>query len=567
MRFNELVVKPQIIQAIEDLGFEELTEIQEKVIPTALEYTDLIGQAPTGTGKTLAFAIPILNMIDENSNDVQAIVIAPTRELAVQITNDINDVSKYFKKVKAITVYGGELIDKQISALRRRPQIVVATPGRLIDHLNRRTMHLNNVRLVVLDEADEMLNMGFLDDINEILSRTNPDHTTMLFSATFSSEIEGIALNFMHEPKKIKVSNGSLTVKQITQQYAYCREADKVEIISRIVENYDYKLVMIFCNTKKAVDDVTSSLLTRGFLAEALHGDMKQMQRDRVMARFREGTINILVASDVAARGLDIDDVDVVFNFDLPTDDEYYVHRIGRTGRAKKNGLAVSLVTRGEMSHLRQIERYAKVEISKATIPSLDKIIKIRTNRLLERAKTLAEENNFDDVDYESNRYLSIIDKQLNKYEDLDKDVLIKGLLSIIINADNRNSEIEEVKEEIDGRRARYSKGGVRMFITLGRNDNIKVYTITDMLVKNTSLTNADINAVTICDNFSFFEVPRDNVREVLDLNKELRYKGRRLQIEEAKVVKTGHHAGSSNVISGKQALARANRNKNYKKK
>ena len=568
MQFSELNVKPQILKSIEDMEYTELTEIQSKIIPLALDYNDLIGQAPTGTGKTFAFAIPILNMVDDSNSDVQAVVIAPTRELAVQITNEINNLAKYFKKLRALAIYGGELIDKQITGLRRKPQIVVATPGRLIDHLNRKTMNLNSVRMVVLDEADEMLNMGFLDDINEILSRTNPVHQTMLFSATFSKEIENIANTFMNDPQKIKVNQGSLTLKQISQKYIYCREADKVEIASRIIEINDYKLVMVFCNTKKNVDEVTSQLLTRGFLAEALHGDMKQMQRDRVMARFREGTINVLVASDVAARGLDIDDVEIVFNFDLPTDDEYYIHRIGRTGRAAKSGVAISFVTRGEQRRLKEIEKYAKTSIEKGSIPSLDKIIKIRTNRLLERAKTIALESDLNEVSYDENRFLSIIDKQLNKFEDLDKDVLIKGLLSIMINADSRNNEIEEIKEEIESRRARYSKNGVRMFITIGRKDDIKVYTITDMLVKNTSLSNAEINAITICDNFSFFEVPREFVHEVLTLSNEIRYKGRRLQIEEAKEDKRGRSRKEGpNIISGRKALARTSKKDDNRRK
>ena len=564
MEFKDLPVKEEILKAIGDLGFTELTEIQEKVIPIALEYRDLIGQAPTGTGKTLGFAIPILNMINEDSSDIEAVIMAPTRELALQITSDINDASKYLKKVKALTIYGGELIDKQISALKRHPQIIVATPGRLLDHLKRKTLTLKNARIVVLDEADEMLNMGFLDDIKEVLKETNDYHVSMLFSATFSPEIEAIAKGFMREPTKIRINHGSLTVKQIEQKYIYSKEEDKIEVASRIIEINDYKLVMIFCNTKKAVDDVTSMLLQRGFLAEALHGDMKQMQRDRVMARFRDGLLNILVASDVAARGLDIDDVDVVFNYDLPTDDEYYVHRIGRTGRAKKTGVAISLVSRGELRRLHEIERFAKVEITKLEIPSLDKIVKIRTKRILDRASDIASSTNLDEINYEDNRFLSIIDKQVSKYSDVDKDALIKGLLSIIINADNRNSDIEEIKEEIDSRRAKRSSGGVRIYISLGRKDDIRIYTITDMLVKNTNLSNKDINNVAIYENFSFFEVPREYVKEVTLLNKELRYKGRRLTVE---VASKNPHGDSPSVISGKRALAKASHSKNKKRK
>ncbi|MBO4667992.1 MAG: DEAD/DEAH box helicase [Bacilli bacterium] len=564
MDFNNLEIKEEIKKAINDLGFSELTEIQEKVIPIALNYRDLIGQAPTGTGKTLGFAIPIINMIDPSSRDVEAVIMAPTRELALQITSDINDASKYLKGVNALTIYGGELIDKQINALRRHPQIIVATPGRLLDHLKRKTISLKQARVVVLDEADEMLNMGFLDDIKSVLEATNTMHLTMLFSATFSPEIEAIAKSFMIDPVKIRINHGSLTVKQIEQKYIYCNEADKIEVASRIIEINNYKLVMIFCNTKKAVDDVTSMLLQRGFLAESLHGDMKQMQRDRVMARFREGLINILVASDVAARGLDIDDVDVVFNYDLPGDDEYYVHRIGRTGRAKKNGIAISLVSRGELRRLHEIEHFAKVEITKQDIPSLDKIVKIRTKRILDRACEIASTNNLEEISYDDNRFLSIIDKQVSKYNDVDKDSLIKGLLSIIINADSRNTDIEEIKEEIDKRRSKRSNGGVRIYISLGRIDDIRVYTITDMLVKNTSLSNKDINNVSIYERFSFFEVPKEYVKEVTLLNKELRYKGKRLTVEVASANSKGE---APKVISGKRALDKASHTRNKKKK
>ena len=544
MKFTELNVNPLIIDGINNLGLTDLTEIQEKVIPLALNGSDLIGQAPTGTGKTFAFGIPILNNINENNHDIECLILAPTRELVVQITKEINNLGVYFINSDCLAIYGGELIDKQIIGLKKKPKIIVCTPGRLIDHLNRKTIRLDKVKMVILDEADEMLDMGFIDDINSILSLVTLPHQTMLFSATFNKELEEIANNYMIKPKKITVSHGSLTVDAIDQKYVYCKASDKVEIIARLIEINEYKLVMIFCNTKKTVDEVTTSLLTRGFLCEALHGDMKQMARDRVMDRFRNGTINILVASDVAARGLDISNVDVVFNYDLPTEDEYYVHRIGRTGRASKKGTSISLVSRGEMPRLRSISRYAKTEINVLSVPSLDKIIKIRTKRLLDRAIEIAQDNNnFENSDYEVNKLLSIIDKQLKKYDGVDKEILVKGLLSIIINADGRNQEIDDITsetlKEIDSRKGKNKHGEVRMFMTLGKNDDIRVYTITDMLVKNAGLSNSEINDVTIKDSFTFFNVPASKVNDVLLCNNEIRYKGRRISIQEAKVDKS----------------------------
>ena len=576
MEFKDLQINEQILNGIARKEFTTLTEIQEKVIPFALSGKDLLGQAPTGTGKTLAFTIPILDKIDEEKRVCQALIIAPTRELAMQITSDINEIS-YYMNVKAVTLYGGELIDKQITALRRKPQVIVATPGRLLDHVNRGTVSLDNVKIVVLDEADEMLDKGFREDINAILDKV-PEHQTMLFSATFSNDIEEIAYKYMNDPKKIAVNHGSLTVERIDQKYILCAEKDKIEVISRIIEVREFKIVMIFCNTKKSVDEVTSALLTRGFLAEALHGDMKQMQRDRVMARFREGTINVLVASDVAARGLDIENVDVVFNYDLPTDEEYYVHRIGRTGRASKDGLSISLITPKEKWRLYSIIRYAKTKIEQIQVPSLDKVIKLRTKRLLSRALEIASlNNNFEDVDYESNKYMSIIEKQIEKFEDAPKDLLIKGLLSIIINADGKNNEIEEAKEEVNSRLAKNSQGGVRMFITLGKRDNIRIYTITDMLVKNTSLSNAEINNVSLCDNFSFFEVPSEHVDEVLSLSDEIRYKGRRLRIEVTKNPKIKPEKERSRkrkdifeenyIVNGRDAVNRKTRSKEKEKR
>lgn len=526
MNFSELKVNPLILMGIEKMGFEMMTDIQSRVIPVALDGVDIIGQAPTGTGKTVAFSIPVLENIDANFNKVQAIIIAPTRELAVQITKEVNKVASLMDGVKAVAVYGGEPIEKQITALKKRPQIIVATPGRLMDHMRRCTVRLDNVKVVVLDEADEMLNMGFRDDINAILEETKTDHQTLLFSATFSKEIEEIARQFMNDAKKISVQEKSLTVSLIDQYYIDVYQKDKVEVISRIIDINEYQLSMVFCNTKKDVDEVTSDLLTRGFLAEALHGDMKQMQRDRVMQRFREGTINVLVASDVAARGLDIDDVEIVFNYDLPQDEEYYVHRIGRTGRASKTGISVSLVSRSDKSMLRQIVKYCKADIKKMEVPSLDKVIKVRTKRILERALLAS---------YEESKYDSVISKQLNKIGEESKDQLIKGLTNLLINAGEKNSEIEEVKEEIISRKTRYNHGDVRFFISLGRRDGIKVYNLTDMLVAKTGLTNADINAVELHEDYSFFEVPLASADEVCALNGVLKHKGRTLYVEVAK--------------------------------
>lgn len=524
-KFSELNINPSILEGIEKMDYQEMTEVQEKVIPVALDDKDVIAQAPTGTGKTIAFAIPILEKIDASLDKVQALVISPTRELAVQIAKEINTVSKCLDDVNALAVYGGEIIDKQIYNLKKRPKIIVATPGRLMDHLERRTIRLNDVKMVVLDEADEMLNMGFIEDITSILERILCEHQTMLFSATISKDIEKIANQFLVNPTSIKISKNRLTVDLIEQRYIDVKEKDKIEVISRILDINDYKLVMIFCNTKKSVDDVTSALLMRGTLVEALHGDMKQMQRDRVMSRFRNGQINVLVASDVAARGLDIDDVDVVFNYDVPTDEEYYVHRIGRTGRAKKTGLSITLVTRQEKSKLRSIMSYTKSSIEQMMIPSLEKVMKVRVKKIMLEAITSLENDN--------NLINNYINKEMSKIDGVDKDQLIKGLIALQLLDKNQNQEVEEVKEEIEDRKKKRSKKVVRIFANVGKKDNFKVYTLTDLLTKKTDMTNAEIDNVEIHDNFSFFEIPEDFVKDLT--NSPTDYKGRKITFEVAK--------------------------------
>ncbi|MFA5765920.1 MAG: DEAD/DEAH box helicase [Bacilli bacterium] len=527
-KFEELMINPLLIKGIEKMKFEAMTEIQEKVIPTALEMQDIIAQAPTGTGKTVAYALPILNKIDITTEVIQTIVIAPTRELAVQITKEINTVAYYLKDVKAVAIYGGESIDRQITALKKRPQIIVATPGRLMDHMERRTVRLDNVTTVILDEADEMLNMGFKEDIDYILTNIKLDHQTMLFSATISKEIERIATRFLNKPITIRIAASELTVPTISQKMIEVKEKDKVEIIARLIDINDYKLVMVFCNTKRMVDEVTSQLLLRGFMTEALHGDMKQMQRDRVMNRFRGGLINILVASDVAARGLDIDDVDVVVNYDVPTDEEYYVHRIGRTGRAKKLGLSVTLVTRSEKNRLKSIANYTKAVITPMNIPSLEKVIEVRMKRVLNKALEAAKE---------ANEYQKVLTKNLNDLEvsGIDKEELLRGLVFLHMNTNEGNVEIEEIREEISTRQKQRDQKTSRIFISVGRRDKIKVYDLTDWIVSHTNMTNAEIDAIDIHDNFSFFEVPTEHVDELLTAVNGSIFKGRTVILEVAK--------------------------------
>lgn len=369
LSFTDLGLQPALEQAIKDLGFEEPTPIQSLAIPVVRDGRDMIGQAHTGTGKTAAYGIPLLERIEAGKPAIQALVLCPTRELAIQVSEELAKLARHLRGITIIPVYGGQPIERQFGALRKGVQVVIATPGRLIDHLDRRTINLNSVSMVVLDEADEMLDMGFREDIEKILHRVPEKRQTVLFSATMSDEILALTRKFLTEPRMIKVVHGHLAVPAIEQRYFEVRESEKVEVLSRLVDFYDPKLVLVFCNTKRKVDELCRQLQARGYLAEGLHGDMEQKERERVMTRFRTGGTDILVATDVAARGIDVEEITLVINYDVPQDPEYYIHRIGRTGRAGKSGKAFTFVTGKEMWKLRDIQKFAKIRIGRHAIP------------------------------------------------------------------------------------------------------------------------------------------------------------------------------------------------------
>ena len=377
--FEELGVSEEIRRAIEELGFEHPMPVQEEVIPYLLgNGNDVIALAQTGTGKTAAFGIPLLERTDPTNRNTQAVVISPTRELCLQIADDLKSFAKYIKGINIVAVYGGTSIIDQIHALKHGAQIIVATPGRLIDLMHRGAAKVQNVRNVVLDEADEMLNMGFREDIETVLEYLPQEHQTVLFSATMPKPILEITRKYQHDAINIKIVKKELTVANIDQYYYDVKRKDKIDVLTRLLDYYNPKLSLVFCNTKKMVDELAYELCGRGYSAEGLHGDMKQVQRDRVMKNFRNGKTDILIATDVAARGIDVDDVEAVFNYDLPQDDEYYVHRIGRTGRAGRCGKAFSFVKGKEVYKLKDIQRYCKTKIYAQPIPSSDDVAKIR---------------------------------------------------------------------------------------------------------------------------------------------------------------------------------------------
>jgi ATP-dependent RNA helicase DeaD len=410
VKFTELMLSQEMQRALDDMGFEEASQIQAGAIPVILEGKDVIGQAQTGTGKTAAFGIPLLEMLDEHVNEISSLIMCPTRELSLQVSNELKKLAKYRKHVRILAVYGGESIQNQIKDLKRGIHIVVGTPGRMIDHLERGTIKLDKVKMVVLDEADEMLNMGFREDIETILQRVPATRQTVLFSATMPKVIMDIVHNYQSEPSLIKVTKTELTSANIEQGYFETVNAEKARIMHALIDTQDLKSVVVFCNTKRRVDELVATLQAEGLSAEALHGDLSQAQRNRVMLAFRSAKVKVLVATDVAARGIDVSNLDAVFNYDLPHDPEYYVHRIGRTGRAGNTGKAFSFVTgRNEYRMLREIENYAKIKVDKLEAPSAKERQRLHIDKLFDKA------------------YHSVVHDDLKKYEELVDDFCQEG--------------------------------------------------------------------------------------------------------------------------------------------
>ncbi|HHV65975.1 MAG TPA: DEAD/DEAH box helicase [Peptococcaceae bacterium] len=409
--FNEIGLSEPLLKAISEMGFEEMTPIQEKAIPLALAGRDLIGQAQTGTGKTAAFGIPMIERLTPEGGNIKGLVVTPTRELAIQVAEELNRIG-HFKGIRALPVYGGQDIERQIRALKNRPQIIVGTPGRLMDHMRRKTIRLQNIEIAVLDEADEMLSMGFIEDIESILLEVPPQRQTMLFSATMPKPIQELAQRFLQNPEFVGIQAKEMTVPQIEQYYVEVQEKQKFDILCRLLDIHSPELAIVFGRTKRRVEELFEALSKRGYSAEGIHGDLTQARRDTVMRHFKEGLTDILVATDVAARGLDISGVTHVYNFDIPQDPESYVHRIGRTGRAGKTGLAITLVTPREIGHLRLIEQVTKRRISRKPLPTLSDALAGQQRLTIDKIIKTVEENDI-------SKYKEIAEQLLETYDSL----------------------------------------------------------------------------------------------------------------------------------------------------
>lgn len=522
LKFSELNLSKELQKAVEDMGFEEATPIQARSIPYIMEGRDVIGQAQTGTGKTAAFAIPILEMISTEHKGVQALILCPTRELAVQVAEEIRKLAKHKRGIGVLPIYGGQPIDRQIRALYGRPQIIVGTPGRVMDHMNRNTLKLENVKMVVLDEADEMLDMGFIDDIELILKAVPEKRQTVLFSATMPPPILDITKKYQKNPQIIKVVHKELTAPKIEQVYYEVKEKAKPEILSRLIDIYNPRLSLVFCNTKRKVDELVTELQGRGYFADGLHGDMKQIQRDRVMSKFRSGNVDILVATDVAARGIDVDNVEAVFNYDIPQDEEYYVHRIGRTARAGRTGRAFTFVVgMKEIYKLRDIQRYSKAKIVLQKCPTAGDVEEVRTNTYIEKIKEAIEENHL-------NRYAAAIEKLIEEdYNTLD----IAAALLKMAMGDKPKAE-EAPQEDFEDTGA--EPGMVRLFINVGSSQKIRPGDIVGSIAGETGIPGKLIGSISIHDKFTFVEVPKEYAHDVLSIMKDNQIKGKKINIEPA---------------------------------
>ena len=518
----EPLLDNRIVRAIREMGFEKLSPIQEQAIPYLLQGEDIIGQAQTGTGKTAAFGIPAIQHINPDVKKLQTIILCPTRELAIQAAEELRKIAKYMHGIKVLPVYGGQDISRQIAGLRG-VQIIVGTPGRVMDHMRRHTIKLDLVNMVVLDEADEMLNMGFREDMELILGQIPGEHQTALFSATMPKPILEITDRFQNDAKLVKVAAQELTIPLVSQKFYRVKNQDKDAACVRLLEYYQPKLTLIFCNTKKKVDELSDLLKEQGFQAEGLHGDLSQAQRDAVMKRFRNGGTSILIATDVAARGIDVDDVDAVFNYDLPQDEEYYVHRIGRTGRAGRTGMAFSFVVGREVYKLKDIRRYCKAKIKAQPIPSLNDVTETRVEKIFDRIDHYIEDQNL-------NKYIDMVEEFVNEKDYTAMDVAAAFLAEILGTADGKDAGSN--KEDFGDTGA--EEGMVRLFINIGKKQGIRPGDILGAIAGESGISGNLVGTIDLYDKYTFVEVPREVASDVLEAMKNVKIKGKSINVEPA---------------------------------
>lgn len=578
MLFKDLGLSPEVLEAIESVGYSEATPIQEKTIPILLTGKDLTGQAQTGTGKTASFGIPAIEHVDLSINATQSLILCPTRELALQVSTELKKLSKFKKGLRVLAVYGGESIERQIKDLKFGAHIVVGTPGRIIDHLDRRTLNASNISQIILDEADEMLNMGFREDIELILTRLPEQRQTVLFSATLAPPILALAKRFQNNPEIIKIERKELTISTVEQFYYLVRNSQKTEIVTQIIDLNNLQLMLIFCNTKRKVEEVTDELKAYGHNPISLHGDKTQRDRTEVMSKFRKGTANILVATDVAARGIDVTGVDAVINYDVPLDIENYVHRIGRTGRAGQLGKSFTLVTNDERYKLRDIERYTKATIEKAETPTRQELIAYKKDKLATR---IAAELDKPNIQIWTNLLEEYKEKGITA-EQIATAFLVKEMKDLA-EPERRERSYEDRGDRRDrgdrgDRGGRFDRGDrregprrdgrssdrfndrpgfrdrdgrdggerrertprprtsnenmARLFVNVGRIDRISPGDIVGAFAGEANIKGSQIGQIDIFDKYSFVELPHDLVDQVMDGMRNNKIKGKSINIE-----------------------------------
>lgn len=521
VNFEELNISNELKKVLNEMDFITPTPIQAEVIPHMLEKKDILAQAPTGTGKTFAFALPIINNTPKDSKDVKSLILCPTRELVIQIVNEFKKLLKYTESVRVCGVYGGQNIERQLANLRKKPQIVVATPGRAIDHLERKTIKLHAVECVTLDEADEMLDMGFKPDIDKILKACPKYKQMAMFSATMPKEIIKMAEEYQNEPVKVVAQKDEMpSIEQIAIK---CKEADKIPFITDILDINDYKLSICFCNTKKRVEELAQILNGFGYVAEGLHGDLKQSQRDKIMKRYRAGEINILVATDVAARGIDVDNIEAIFNFDPPIDAEFYVHRIGRTARANKSGVAYTFYTKGQKNLIDNFER-----ITKTTMKKMDNMQASRDFG----SKKLS--NIFKSLDQKRDNTKAFVLQELEVYnEQNNTNYTPLDLLAVVIDGNNYLQMTESKTTKNKEKKIENSVPSTRFFVTVGEMDGANKKEISTFVTAKTGIPEDKIVDIKVLEKFTFIEVEKQFEKDMNALL-DTRFNGRKVNIEVA---------------------------------
>ena len=562
-KFEQLGLNESLLKAILDLGFENPSEVQEKAIPLLLEKdTDMVALAQTGTGKTAAFGFPLIQKIDADNRNTQALVLSPTRELCLQITNELKNYAKYEKGINVVAIYGGASITEQAREIKRGAQIIVATPGRMQDMINRGLVNIKNIDYCVLDEADEMLNMGFYEDICSILSDTPDEKSTWLFSATMPAEVARIAKQFMSSPVEITVGTKNSGSATVSHEFYLVNARDRYEALKRLADANPDIFSVVFCRTKRDTQQVAEKLIEDGYSAAALHGDLSQAQRDGVMKSFRGRQIQMLVATDVAARGIDVDNVTHVVNYQLPDEIETYNHRSGRTGRAGKLGTSIVIVTKSELRKISSIERIIKQKFEEKTIPSGIEICEIQLLHLANKIKET-------EVDHEIDNYLPAINDVL---EGLSKEELIKKMVSVefnrFINYYKKNRDLSSQssgsdrreRDDRDGASRGNNSGATRYFVNIGSRDNFDWMTLKDFLKETLDLGRDDVFKVDVKEGFSFFNTDAEHTDKVMDIFNNVQLEGRRINVEISKNDGGGrrdHNGRSSGGFGGRSSAPR----------